>query len=111
MRPFPEGSGKWQASVNGGTHPRWRHDGRELFYVEESTLMAVAVSTEQGFILGQPQRLFESEDVRSNGHGSPEYDVSADGNRFLTATPAEDENAPAPVIHVVLNWYEEFRDR
>ena len=111
VRPFPEGSGKWQVSVNGGTQPRWRHDGRELFYVEEFTLMAVSVSTEQGFVLGQPQRLFESEDLPSNNFGRPEYDVSADGKRFLTTAPAEDENAPPPAIRIVQNWYEEFRDR
>ena len=111
VRPFPEGSGKWQVSVNGGTQPRWRHDGGELFYVEESTLMAVSVSTEQGFVLGQPERLFESEDLRAVAYASPRYDVSADGKRFLTTTPAEDENASPPSIRVVENWYEEFRDR
>ena len=111
VRPFPEGSGKWQVSANGGTNPRWRHDGRELFYVEESTLMAVAVSTEQGFVPGQPQICFESEDLRLNDYGAPQYDVSADGQRFLTTAPAEDENAPPPVIRVVENWYEEFKDR
>ncbi len=115
VRPFPKASKKWQVSVNGGTQPRWRQDGRELFYVEESTLMAVAVSTEQRFVLGQPQRLFESDDLRLRtvtlGWGSPEYDVSADGNRFLTVTPVEDENARSPAIRVVQNWYEEFRDR
>ena len=114
VRPFPEGSGKWQVSVNGGMKPRWRHDGRELFYVEKSTLMAVSVSTEQGFILGQPQRLFESEDLqlgRLSAYAGPQYDVSADGKRFLTTAPDEDENAPPPSIRVVENWYEEFRDR
>ena len=111
VRPFPEGSGKWQVSVNGGSQLRWRHDRRELFYVEESTLMAVSVSTEQGFILGQPQRLFESEDLGSNAFSGPQYDVSADGKRFLTTAPAEDENAAPPVIRVVENWYEEFKDR
>ena len=111
VRPFPEGSGKWQVSVNGGMHPGWRHDGGELFYVEESTLMAVSVSTDQGFILGQPQRLFESEDLVANVFGRKPYDVSADGKRFLTIAPAEDENTAPPVIRVVENWYEEFRDR
>ena len=111
VRPFPEGSGKWQVSVNGGMHPRWRHDGGELFYVEAATLMAVSVSTEQGFVLGQPQRLLESEDLRAAAYGGPQYDVSADGKRFLTTAPADDENAPTPSIRVVQNWYEEFRDR
>jgi serine/threonine protein kinase/Tol biopolymer transport system component len=111
VRPFPEGPGKWQVSVNGASQLRWRHDGRELFYVEESTLMAVSVSTEQGFILGKPERLFESEDLQRRAYAAPDYDVSADGQRFLTTAPADDENAAPPAIRVVQNWYEEFRDR
>ena len=111
VRPFPEGSGKWHVSVNGGTQPHWRRNGGELFYVEESTLMAVSVSTEQGFILGQPERLFESEDLRRNDYASPQYDVSADGERFLTTTPAEDANASPPSIRVVQNWFAEFKYR
>ena len=98
VRPFPEESGKWQVSVNGGTQLRWRHDGRELFYVEGLTLMAVSVSTEQEFILSQPQRLFESENLRSNDYAGPQYDVSADGERFLTTATAKGENAPPPTL-------------
>ena len=55
--------GNWLTSYC--STPTRLSDGRELVYVEESTLMAVAVSTDQGFILGQPQRLFESEDLLS----------------------------------------------
>ncbi len=74
--------------------------------------MAVPVSTERALTLGQPQRLFESADLRS-GPAAPQYNVSADGQRFVTMAPVEDgdeESAP-PKIRVVQNWYEEFRDR
>ncbi len=112
VRPFPDGAGKWQASVNGGTQPRWRSDGRELYYVEGSTLMAVSVSTESAFTLGQPQALFESPGIGGTVSGSGGYDISADGQRFVRAAPVEgnEESAP-PAIRVVENWYEEFRDR
>jgi serine/threonine protein kinase/Tol biopolymer transport system component len=60
VRQFPDGAGKWQVSVNGGAQPRWRHDGKELYFVEGDALKAVSVSTEQGFALGQPQVLFEA---------------------------------------------------
>ena len=64
VRPFPDGAGTWQVSVNGGTQQRWRGDGTELYYVEgENALMAVSVSIEQGFAHGQPSRLFESADL------------------------------------------------
>ncbi len=115
VRSFPGGDGRRQASVNGGTQPRWRSDGGELYYVEgEETMMAVPVSTQSGFTLGQPQKLFESEDLlrASTAFAWPLYDVSADGQRFLTTTVVEgDDDAPPPKIRIVMNWHEEFRDR
>jgi Tol biopolymer transport system component len=111
VRPFPDGPGEWQVSVNGGVDPRWRSDGKELYYREGTTLMAVSVSTESTFTRGQPQQLFESPDL---GTGIlARYDVSADGQRFVTIAPVEDgdEEAAAPKIRIVQNWYEEFRDR
>ena len=50
--PFPDGAGKRQVSVNGGAQVRWRSNGKELYYVEGATLMAVPVSTEPTFTLG-----------------------------------------------------------
>ena len=117
VRPFPGGAGKWQASMNGGRLPRWRSDGRELYYVESSTLMAVSVSTESAFSLGRPQPLFEAPVVLASvgsdfaDVASAGYDVSADGQRFLTIAPVEGADAAPSKIRVVQNWYEEFRER
>ncbi len=113
VRPFPDGAGQRQVSVNGGQQARWRSDGRELYYVEGDTLMAVSVSTESAFTLGQPQQLFESPDLISGNASASTYDVSADGERFVTIAPTEDgdEEAALPKIRIVQNWYEEFRDR
>ena len=110
VRPFPSGAGRWQASVDGGTQPLWSRDGSELYYVDDRTLMAVSVTLEPEFTHGHPQRLFESQDLY-NRVVSLTYDVSVDGQRFLTIAPFPDENAAAPTIRVVENWYEEFRDR
>ncbi|MDA1236322.1 MAG: protein kinase [Acidobacteria bacterium] len=111
VRPFPEGAGKWQVSANGGLLPRWRGDGSELFYLEGSRLMAVTVSSDQSFTLGQPRMLFQSPDLGFGG--SLSYDVSADGQRFIMTTPigGGGEQSTPPTIMVVQNWYEEFRDR
>lgn len=112
VRPFPNGDGRWQASVSGGTQPRWRSDGKELYYVEDQdVLMAVPVATGQGLVLGQPQRLFESADLIFRNSVWPQYDVSADGQRFLTSTPVQEENAPPPSVRIVENWFEQFRGR
>ena len=110
VQPFPDGAGKWQVSENGGSQPRWRSDGNRLYYVEgEDALMTVSISTEPAFTLGQPQVQFESRDLGS-GLGAA-YDVSADGQRFLTIVPVEGADAAPPKIRIVQNWYEEFRER
>jgi len=111
LRPFPSGSGAWQVSTNGGTQPRWRGDGRELYFVEgRSTLTALPVSTKAEVELGRAQRLFDSPDLMSRNPW-PQYDVSADGQRVLTATPVGDGSDRRASIRVVLNWFAEFRDR
>jgi hypothetical protein len=81
-----------------------------LYYVQGETLMAVSVSTGKGFTVGQPQVLFE--DLNLRGEVATKYDVSADGQRFVTTAPVEDDTEAAPTsIRIVQNWHEEFRDR
>ena len=98
---FPNGTSQRQISVNGGAAPRWRRDGREIFYLEQSKLMRVSVATTPGFSLGIPALLFQKMSLQ-NG-----YDVSADGKRFLVLDRPSGE--PPLAIHVVHNWFEEFR--
>lgn len=82
---FPAAAGKWQVSRGGGTEPRWRGDGKELYYIGQSgMLMAAPVSTEGGFSSGTPVSLFP---LRGRTHVSTTdiytYDVAKDGQRFL----------------------------
>ena len=59
VRPFPEvDTGKWQVSTSGGWNPLWSPDGRELFYRNGDSVMAVAVQTEPTFKAGKPKLLF-----------------------------------------------------
>jgi Tol biopolymer transport system component len=59
VQPFPPTGGKWQVSTGGGVQPRWRRDGKELFYVAfDRTLMAVDVSTTPAISFGAPRRFF-----------------------------------------------------
>ena len=109
VRPFPDGGGKWQVSTNGGASARWSKDGKELFYIEGATLMSVAVSTAAGFSAGAATPLFEHPGFY--GTDSTTYDVAADGQRFVLVEDVESEEAGAPSIHVIENWYEEFRER
>jgi len=106
VRIFPSGDGKWRVSANGGGGPRWRRDGKELFYTEGNKLMAVAVTAQPGFSTGNPAALFEENTLLSF---TPQYDVTADGKRFIVRERLVNEKPLA--IHVVNNWFEEFRRR
>ena len=105
---FPGGTGRTQISRNGGTQPRWSRDGKEIFYVENSTLMAVPVTTDPVFSAGNAEPLF-SDPGLSFGTGFCSYDVTSDGQRIVMAERLQSDSPP--VIRVVRNWHEEFRDR
>jgi len=93
-------AGKWQVSVEGGTMPQWRPDGKELFFLANSKLMAVPVKTDgTEFESGSPAPLF---DVRPGISLRNHFAVSADGQRFLFAWPKDADTAGE--VHVLLNW-------
>ena len=103
IRDFPSGANPRRISAHGGTAPRWRRDGNEIFYVETPSLMAVSVTARPIFSTGAPKPLFQKPSLRSL---VPEFDVSADGTRFVILDrPAVQEPL---AIHVVHNWFEEF---
>ena len=104
---FPDAERKWPVSTNGARQPRWRRDGSELYYAEGTTLVAAAVRTRPDFSVERTTRLFDAGIL--GGGDVHSYDVSADGQRFVLPEPVEG-GKPAK-IRVVMNWYEEFRDR
>jgi eukaryotic-like serine/threonine-protein kinase len=106
VMPFAAQGGKWQVSTAGGDQPRWRRDGRELFYLAGNTIMAAEVNgSGPAFQVGAVRPLF---DVTRRTAPSPfgvgsVYDVTADGQRFLVSVVAEAEEAPSPIT-VITNW-------
>ena len=104
VQSFPEPGRKVTVSKGGGQFPRWRRDGREMFYVSpDDKLMAVPVETGANFTAGAPVALF---DVGSYGRRNNRYvyDVSADGQKVLLIRPLED--ASTRPLTVVQNWTE-----
>ena len=101
VAPFPGPGGKWQISTAGGASPRWRRDGREIYYLAPNNrLMAAPVSGEgSAFQVGVVQSLFEAR-PRPGVLARP-YDVSADGQRLLVNTLVQEASAP---ITLVVNW-------
>ena len=99
---FPDAQGKWQVSRGSGTEPRWRGDGKEIFYLgPKGMLMAVPVNT-GGRSTGAPTPLFQI-------HGRAQisstdlftYDVAKDGKRFLVNRYAKPDHIPP--LTIVLN--------
>jgi dipeptidyl aminopeptidase/acylaminoacyl peptidase len=103
VQAFPKSSGVFQVSTNGGSRPRWRRDGKELFYLSpDNKMMAVEVKpTATGFETGRPRELFQTP-VAYAPFVAPTYDVAADGQRFLIDS-AFDQHVALPMT-VVMNW-------
>lgn len=104
IRPFPGPGGQWQVSTGGGAMARWRHDGKELYYVApDQNLMAAAVELKETAVeIGAPSPLFPVQLLggsQSNFH--QQYDVARDG-RFLINGTEDTETAP---IVLLLNWH------
>jgi len=114
VKPFPNVSaGQWLVSTAGGTRPLWAPNGQELFFVAlDGSLMAVRVDArDSSWSAGSPVRLVEGPYVTIGGRSSRNYDVSADGKRFLMVKQARATQAAAPQIIVVQNWFEELNAR
>jgi Tol biopolymer transport system component len=101
---FPEPRGKWQISTGGGEQPRWRSDGKELFYLSlDGKMMAAQVTIAANFDSGAPVALFQATPRQSvSARDLFVYDVSRDGQRFLVNTQVKP--AEAGPMSVVLNW-------
>ena len=111
VRPFPQGGRVTKISVDGGNQPRWGKNGKELFYVEGTTLMSVPVSGNEGFSADLPKPLFDNAGLLAGAALKPQYDVSDDGQRILLVEPVGDATAKPRSIHVVQNWFAEFKNR
>jgi eukaryotic-like serine/threonine-protein kinase len=111
VRPFPAPGGTWKVSTAGGSRPRWRRDGKELFYVaSDGRLMAVPIALAadpKTLQPGPPVPLFQTRFASgagisfATGMSKPQYAVAPDG-RFLMNVPVDE--ATVPPITVALNW-------
>jgi hypothetical protein len=107
VQSFPAGGGKRQVSTGGGNNPRWRRDGKELFYYSsDGKLMAVPVKSGDSFEAGAAVSLFEFRAGHSILALAP-YAVTGDGQRFLVNAVVESQTAPP--LTVVVNWTAEWK--
>jgi eukaryotic-like serine/threonine-protein kinase len=102
---FPKPTGKLQASIAGGVTPRWRHDGKELYYLApDRKLMAVELKETNGSLqVSSVRPLWEMfQTMYLTAAGVNQYDVSRDGNRIVADSVITDESS-AP-LSLVVNW-------
>ena len=111
VQPYPGPGGKWQISTEGGAEPLWNRNGQELFYRNGNKMMAVEMTTKPSFSPGTPKILFEGQYQILPTISTPNYDVSPDGQRFLMLKPVEQEQTATTQINVVLNWFEELKQK
>jgi eukaryotic-like serine/threonine-protein kinase len=110
VQPYPGPGGKYQISTEGGTEPSWNPNGREIFYRNSDRMMAVDITTHPGFSAGKPHMLFQGR-YNLSPVTSPNYSVSPDGQRFLMLKSVETAEGAPTQINVVLNWFEELKQR
>ena len=92
----------WQVSNGGGAHPRWRADGRELFYLSaQGHIVCVPIGDADGSRPGVPTPLFDARPPLPLAFSDAIYDVTPDGSRFLVAANRHIDSRP---ITLVLNW-------
>ena len=101
-------------SIGGGTRPRWRRDGTELFYVAapqggtRAQMMAAGIKTGGAALqVAAPVGLFTTRMMPSTIF--TDYDVTRDGQRFIVGTILDTPNATRPSSIVVLNWTAELK--
>jgi Tol biopolymer transport system component len=100
VSPFPVPSRKWQISSNGGDRPRWRRNGKEIYYLTpDNKIAAVEVGARgDSFEVGPAKTLFETRAMR----GGSAFDVTSDGQRFLVNSLVQAQSA-SPLV-LVTNW-------
>jgi serine/threonine-protein kinase len=115
VQPWPGPGPKIQISSDGGTDPVWRRDGKEIFYRNEDKMVAVAVTTGPPFRAGKPVVLWEepyshgmSSSCGPPGPTSANYDITADGKRFLMVKDNHRDVRSTKIV-VILNWAEELK--
>ena len=99
LTSFPEPGERIRVSVSGGSRPRWKRDGREIYFVSaDNEMVATPVRLAPSVEVGQARSLF-----RIDPAGWNDYDVTPDGERFLAAVRVPVPDADA--IAMTANWF------
>jgi Tol biopolymer transport system component len=98
VRPFEGAASSTRLSREGGTRPRWRRDGQELFFLGPGARL-MSVPMKGGLAAGPPRMLFQAT-------GAIDFEPSADGARFLMQI---EQRTTEPVVNLLINWTARLR--
>jgi len=105
---FPPTGERWQLSTGGGVQPRWRADGKELFYLgPDGDVMSISMPDGDPSKAGSPLRLFSLRMEPSAAFD--QFTPTADGQRFLVRRPLRPGGADSAPVHVIVNWPQTLR--
>lgn len=101
ITPFPAGGAKWQVSKDGAVWPKWRGDGKEIYFLDGlDNVVAVDVMPAGNAVnLGVPHILFQAIGVQRD-YGA--FDVTADGKKFLVNSGSLNQGSEP--FTLVQNW-------
>jgi eukaryotic-like serine/threonine-protein kinase len=100
VQPYPPTGRKWLVSLDGGSNPVWRRDGKELFYRNGNRMMSVSLDLGSEFNASKPRVLFR-------GDFEPDFDVTPDGQRFIMVK--RPPQAQRTQINVVLGAFDHLK--
>jgi serine/threonine-protein kinase len=113
VRPFPGPGGKWQISTGGGVLPRWSRNGKELFYrTTDSKIMVVTYAGSGDSFRADKPQLWSPGQFTELGLFTFNFDLHPDGKRFaVLKAPGLEQNAAVNKVNIVLNWFEELKQK
>ena len=108
--------GKRRITTDGGAQLVWSRNGRELFYQDDGQIWVVEMTREPTLTWGNPVPVFSASALAPFVGNRVNYDVTADGQRFVITVPAQELTGPDEAtafrqVHIVLNWFEELKAR
>jgi Tol biopolymer transport system component len=110
---YPKQDAKYQITVDAGTYPLWSRDQKQLFYYWNNELFAIDIRTEPSFSAGKPSRLGITGIIQPQ-YSERSYDITRDG-KFLVVLPAsaqaQTNQRRTAQINILLNWFEELKQR
>jgi dipeptidyl aminopeptidase/acylaminoacyl peptidase len=110
VKGYPDGA-PVRVSPSGGFEPVWSADGRELFYLDGPSMMAVSVEDADEFSFAAPVELFRGGFYWSQSPGVRGYDVARDGRFLMLQEEGNAPGAPPAQMVVIQNWAEELKQR